>query len=196
MRIVLRTVTVSALLLVTACGSSPATTLLTLDAVTPPPGAVHADYRGPVIVIPAVHVPAVIDRTEFVHEVTAGSGKVDDLAHWAAPLGLLSRDALVRDLIARLPEGKVLPPGTTAPGKGASVIDVTILGFATTPNGATMQIAWRVLPDGATRQVSVNVEQPISTPPTAATAYAALIAALAESISGELSSGSDKELQP
>jgi len=196
MRIALRTVTVSALLLVTACGSSPATTLLTLDPVTPPPAAVHADYRGPVIVIPAVHVPAVIDRTEFVHQVTAGSAKVDDLAHWAAPLGLLSRDTLVRDLIARLPEGKVLPPGATAPRKGASVIDVTILGFATTPNGATMQISWRLLPDGATRQVSFNVEQPISTPPTAATAYAALIAMLADNMSGELSSASERVQHP
>jgi uncharacterized lipoprotein YmbA len=176
-----------AVLLLSGCGGSPSTTLLTLDAVAPPSAAVHADYRGPVIVIPAVHVPAVLDRAEFVRQVSAGAAKVDDFARWAAPLGLLTRDALVRDLTARLPAGSVLPPGAIGGAKGISTIEVTILSFDATPGGAMMQVAYRTLPHGMVQQVSLEVAQPISNPPGSAQAYAALVAKLADRMAAGLS---------
>jgi uncharacterized lipoprotein YmbA len=176
-----------AVLLAAGCGSSPSTTLLTLDAVAPPPASVHPDYRGPAIIVPAVHVPAVLDRTEFVRQVTAGSAKVDDFAHWAAPLGLLTRDALVRDLTARLPEGAVLPPGATGDAKGLVTLDVTILSFDTTASGATMQAAYRTLPHGVVRQASLDVAQPVSDPVSSAQAYAMLVAKLADRMAVDLS---------
>lgn len=163
-----------------AC-SSPSTTLLTLDAMAPPQQAIHADYRGPAIVVPAVHVPAILDRAEFVHQVSAGAAKVDDFARWAAPLGILTRDVLVRDLAARLPEGSVLPPGT-AGSKAAITIDVTILSFDATAGGATMQAAYRITPQGAVRQISLDTGQAARDPVSAAQAYTKLIGQLADTI--------------
>jgi uncharacterized lipoprotein YmbA len=176
-----------AVFLMAGCGSSPSTTLLTLDAVAPPPASIHADYRGPAIIVPAVHVPAVLDRIEFVRQVSAGSAKVDDFAHWAAPLGLLTRDALVRNLTARLPEGSVLPPGATGDSKGLLTLDVTILSFDTTTAGATMQAAYRTLPHGVVRQASLDVAHPVSDPISSAQAYAMLVAKLADRMAADLS---------
>jgi uncharacterized lipoprotein YmbA len=162
--------------------SSPKTTLLTLDAAPPAPDAVHADYRGLPIVIPAVHLPASLDRAEFVHQESAGEVKVDDFARWTAPLGLLARDVLVRDLIARLPAGSVLPPGASGAAGKARTLDVTILGFQTGPGGAAMQVAYRALPGGAVQQVSLRVPGGSIAPVPTAQAFGMLIGALADRI--------------
>ncbi len=122
--------------------TSPRTILLTLDTAPPAPDAVQADYRGLPITVPAVHLPSSLDRAEFIHQENAGEVKIDDFARWTAPLGLLARDALVRDLTARLPAGSVLPPGANAGTGHARTLDVTILSFQAAPDGATMQVAW------------------------------------------------------
>lgn len=162
--------------------ASPKTTLLTLDAAPPAPEAVQADYRGLPISVPAVHLPAALDRAEFVHEVTAGEVKVDDFARWTAPLGLLARDALVRDLTARLPAGSVLPPGASAAAGHARTLDVTILAFQATPGGATLQVAYRVVPAGTVQQLSLTVPAGGTTPIATAQAFGALIGQLADRI--------------
>jgi uncharacterized lipoprotein YmbA len=166
--------------------ASPKTTLLTLDAAAPPPEAVHADYRGLPIAVPAVHLPASLDRAEFVHQEQAGTVKVDDFARWTAPLGLLARDALVRDLIARLPAGAVLPPGTSGAVGKARTLDVTILGFQTGAGGAAMQVAYRALPGGAVQQVSLTTPGAGVAPVPTARAFGVLIGALADRIAADM----------
>ncbi len=174
-----------------ACSSSPSTTLLTLDAVAPPAGAVDARYRGPAIAVPAVHVPSLLDRAEFLSQISAGTAKVDDFARWAAPLGILTRDALVRDLTARLPEGSVLPPGTPA-SKENITVDVTILSFNPSSTGATMQIAYRIGLHGSVRQVSLVAPQTTFSPAGSAQAYAAIIANLADRLVRDLALAAPK----
>jgi uncharacterized lipoprotein YmbA len=162
--------------------ASPQTTLLTLDAASPVPGAVHAGYRGMPISVPAVHLPATLDRAEFIHQETAGEVKVDDFARWTAPLGLLARDTLVRDLTARLPAGSVLPPGTSGIAGRTRILDVTILSFQAGADGATMQAAYRALPGGTVQVLSLTAPDAGTTPTTTARAFGTLIGQLADRI--------------
>ena len=166
--------------------SSPPSTTLTLDVAPPRPEAVRADYVGPAIAIPAVHVPAAIDRAEFVRQIAAGQLQIDDFARWSAPLGTLARDALVRDLTARLPAGAVLPPGATASGKRVEAIDVTILSFDAFAGTARMQAAFRVLPSGTVRQTILTTALADHRPVSAAEAFTALIGSLADRIAANL----------
>lgn len=174
-------------LAVTGCASAP-THILTLDAVAPMGSAVRTTYAGPPIAVPAVHVPAGLDRTEFVTEVSAGEARIDDQTHWAAPLGLLIRDALVRDLIARLPAGSVLPPGTAAGAGSIRTIDVTILALDVRQGGAFLQAAYRVLPNGPLRQANIQAATSAApTPAESARAFAQLIGQLADQIAADQS---------
>ncbi len=169
--------------------SSPKTTLLTLDAAPPAPDGVHADYRGLPIAVPAVHLPATLDRAEFVHQEQAGTVKVDDFARWTAPLGLLARDALVRDLTARLPAGSVLPPGTSGAAGKVRTLDVTILTFQADAGGATMQVAYRALPGGTVQQLSLVAPSTGIAPVPTAQAFGALIGQLADRIAADMAAG-------
>jgi len=168
------------------CGSSPPTRILTLDAVAPPAAAIRADYRGPPVAIPAVHVPAALDRAEYVSRITAGEAGIDDFARWAAPLGLLARDALVRDLTARLPAGAVLPPGGTEGAGAVLTFDVTILSLDAGPGGATLQAAYRIVPGGVVRQVSLQAPTSGIGPVPGAQAFGVLIGELADRIVADL----------
>lgn len=167
--------------------TSPKTTLLTLDAAPPAPDGVHADYRGLPIAVPAVHLPATLDRAEFVQQQSAGEVKVNDFARWTAPLGLLARDTLVRDLTARLPAGSVLPPGMGGSAGRARTLDVTILSFQAGPSGATMQIAYRTIPDGAVQQLTLSAPYRGISPVPTAQAFGALIGQLADRIAADMS---------
>ena len=166
--------------------TSPKTTLLTLDAAPPSADAVHADYRGLPIAVPAVHLPAELDRAEFAHQLSAGEVKVDDFARWTAPLGLLARDALVRDLTARLPSGAVLPPGSVGAAGHVRTLDVTILSFQADAGGATLQAAYRTVPGGAVRQVTLTAPATGIAPVPTAQAFATLIGELADRIASDM----------
>ena len=189
MRQVQRLLCLGALAGLASCGGSPATRMLTLDAVAPAPAAVQAGYRGRPVAIPAVHVPAVLDRAEFAHQIAAGEVKVDDFARWAAPLGLLARDTLVRDLIARLPAGAVLPPGAGG-GGGVTAIDVTILSFdagaGAGAGGATMAVVYRPLPGGAPRQLLLATPGAGGDPAATARAFSTLLGQLADRMAADI----------
>jgi uncharacterized protein len=172
-------------LLLAACGHSPSTTLLTLDAAPPPPEGIRADYRGLPVAVPAVHLPVALDRPEYVSQIAPGEAKVDDFATWVAPLGTLARDTLVRDLTARLPAGAVLPPGA-AGGAGTRVIDVTLLSFIGGPGEAVMQAAFRQLPRGPVRQVELRTASPGTGAVPSAQAFGALLGQLADRIAADL----------
>ncbi len=162
--------------------SSPPSTTLTLDVAPPRAEAVRAGYAGPPIAVPAVHVPAAIDRVEFVRQVAAGQLEVDDFARWSAPLGTLARDALVRDLTARLPAGTVLPPGATGAAGRTVTLDVTILSFDSGSGQARMQAAFRPLPGNVVRQLVLTADLTDDRPVSTANAFTALIGKLADGI--------------
>ena len=173
------------LLALAGCAHSPPTVLLTLDAASPAPAGVRADYRGRPLAIPAVHLPAELDRPEYVSRTAPGEAQVDDFVHWIAPLGTLARDTLVRDLTARLPAGSVLPPGATG-GVGVRTIDVAILSFTHGSGTARMQAAFREVPHGPVRQVDLQVPMGTDSPAGGAQAFGVLLGQLADQIAAGL----------
>jgi uncharacterized lipoprotein YmbA len=75
--------------------------------------------------------------------------KVNDLDHWAAPLGEMMRRTLAQDLMARLPAGSFAPPGAPKP-PGARALVVTVLQLTADAGGKVdMQANWSLIPDGA-----------------------------------------------
>jgi hypothetical protein len=172
----------AALLTLAGCAHSPPTTLLTLDTAAPA-GPVRASYRGQPITVPAVHLPALLDRAGYVRQFAPGQVQVDDFAHWAAPLGLLARDALVRDLTVRLPAGAVLPPGATE--AHARVVNVTVLAFTDNASGARLDVAYRFLPAGTVRQASLSLPADETGPVASAARLSQLLGQLADRIAAD-----------
>ncbi len=110
-------------LVLAGCGHSDATRFWTLDTVAPPAtpvAAVVAPVR-----VDAVHVPAVLDRLEFVTPTGGRRVVVHDFDRWSAPPGEAIRVALTQDLFARLPAGSVVFPRAPKPaGCRALVVDL------------------------------------------------------------------------
>ena len=104
-----------------SCRSSPPKHFYVLDAI-PPQRASNAGPRGPVQVA-AVNIPPSLDRQEMVRERAGASLEISDLNRWGAPLADMTQTVLTRDLMERLPAGKVIPPRTAAP---AGVYEITL----------------------------------------------------------------------
>jgi len=181
------TVALAATLLLAGCGHGPATTFLVLDPV--PPAAVAADYAGPPLRVPFVHLPVTFDRPELVRRDAAGTLKVEDFARWAAPLGRMTRDTLVGDLIARLPAGSVLPPDAPA-GTAELRVEATILSFDAGAGSAAMTVSYRLVPTrGAEpRPTVVQLTTPLAgeEPAGRARAWSAFLGQLADRIAADL----------
>ena len=176
-------------LLLAACGHSPETQFLTLDAV---PGApAGAAWRGPAARIPSVTVPPALDRVEFTRQTAPGEMKVDDFAHWSAPLGMLVRNALILDLAQRLPAGAVAPPDAPAQPGGLRV-GVSILSFGVAGGEASMEAAYDVASDTATaapgpRQwAQLKAASAGATPADTARAFSTLLGLLADRMAADI----------
>jgi uncharacterized lipoprotein YmbA len=121
------------------CGHSPPTQFFTLDPLSPATSA--STTAGPPIRIDHVTIPAILDRPEMVRERSAERLQVDDFNHWGAPLGDLMRGALVEDLTARLPAGRVVP--TAAPsGGGVADLAVEIAAVHETSGRVVADVDW------------------------------------------------------
>ncbi len=171
-------------LLLSGCGHSPAATFLTIDPAPPAAGPSTA-YAGAPLRVPFVHVPATLDRPEFVHQPAAGTLAVDDFARWSAPLARLARDTLIRDLIERLPAGSVLAPDA-APARPEVLIQATVLDFTPAGATATMTVSYRVGLTPAPRVVQLQAPLAGPTPVDSAQAWSALIGQLADRIAADL----------
>ena len=151
-----------------------------------PAPAYAAAYTGPPVRVDAVHVPAALDRLELVEPDGPNAVKVRDLAHWAAPLGEMSRRVLTQDLAARLPQGEVVFPESPKP-EGARGIVVDMLALTPGPDGVTLDASWSVLP--ATRGGPLRQRQARLTTPSTGdqpAAISALLAQLADRIAADL----------
>jgi uncharacterized lipoprotein YmbA len=171
-------------ILLVACGHSPETQFLTLD---PKPGApAAAAWRGPAVRIPSVTIPPALDRVEFTRQTGPGEMKVDDLAHWSAPLGMLVRNTLILDLASRLPTGAVAPPDAPAQPGGLRVT-VSILSFGVTDGGvASMEAAYEIASDdaaasaGPRQWAQLSAASTGATPVDTARAFSTLLGLLAD----------------
>jgi uncharacterized protein len=118
--------TLTAGLALTACGSSPPTHFFTLKPVaaqdrlnTKPPFPIQVD---------AVHIPAVLDRTEIVRQNASNGLSISDQDRWGAPFGEMARNVLARDLTWRLPPGAIILPDAPAPPTASHLV-VTLATF-------------------------------------------------------------------
>jgi uncharacterized lipoprotein YmbA len=149
--------------LLAACGHSDPTQFYDLHAVAPQAGVRAAP--GLPLRIAHVEVPGAYDRPEIVREQEGNQLKVDDVSHWAAPLGQLMRGALVENLIKRLPNGQIVPAEAPKP---AAVIEISveIVAIHETANSLSIQASWtqtRPSADaGATTVQSASVSVPMA----------------------------------
>jgi uncharacterized lipoprotein YmbA len=125
--------------LLAGCGHSDPTQFYDLHPVAPQAGARAAP--GLPLRIAHVEVPGAYDRPEIVREQEGNQLKVDDVSHWAAPLGQLMRGALVENLIKRLPNGQIVPAEAPKP---AAVIEISveIVAMHETANSLSIQANW------------------------------------------------------
>jgi uncharacterized lipoprotein YmbA len=157
-----------------------------------PPTLSTRPCDGPQLRIDAVHVPPSLDRVQMLGHTAPGELQIDELDHWAAPLGLLARQALTADLQARLPQGRVLLPSLAKP-PGAESLAVEILSFRADARGARLEAGWLLTSPLQPRALSVTgvvlrTENPSATPATLAGALSNLLAGLADRIAASLCS--------
>jgi uncharacterized lipoprotein YmbA len=147
-------------------------------------------YSGPALRIDSVHVPPSMDRIEITTERAPGEIRINDLDHWAAPLGQLVRQALTADLMARLPEGRVIFPHLVK-SQGAIGINLDILAFSADAKGRRLEASWIMTSDdskpaSAPRTVLLEDDTPTAGAAATARALSVLLAQLADRISDEL----------
>ncbi len=127
--------------LLAGCAQSPPTRFFTLDALAP---SAPSTAAGPLIRVDHVTVPAVMDRPEMVREQGGERLKVDDFSHWGAPLGDLMRAALVEDLTARSPTGRVLPAGSPKVSDEADIV-VEVAAVHERPGAVVLEVNWTMI---------------------------------------------------
>jgi uncharacterized lipoprotein YmbA len=129
--------------LMTSCRSAP-TRLFTLEPIAP--ASAIPGYTGPALRLDSVHIPPSLDRIEITTDIAPGKLRINDLEHWAAPLGQLVRQTLTVDLMVRLPEGRVISPHL-AESQGAIGVSVDILAFGANERGSRLEVNWIVTSD-------------------------------------------------
>jgi uncharacterized lipoprotein YmbA len=118
-------------LLLTACGSSPQTHFYTLSVV---PGRMGHPALSTPVQLSAVHIPPSLDRREMISMIGPNSVQVSQTDRWSAAFGLMVRNVLSQDLVARLPGNKVILPDAPAPA-GTGTLVVTLAQFGPDANG-------------------------------------------------------------
>jgi uncharacterized lipoprotein YmbA len=134
-----------------------------------------------------------MDRIEITTEMAPGEFRINDLDHWAAPLGQMVRQALTEDLMVRLPEGRVISPHLPKP-QGAIGIDLDIIAFSADAKGTRLEASWMINPRDSKPRLAPRMlvlKDDTSSPGAVATARALseLLAKLADRISEELAAG-------
>lgn len=158
------------------CGASTATRFWTIEAA--PASQRQAALASP-IRVDAVRVPLAIDRLELVRHDMANRVTVLDFDRWSAPPGDLIRRALTQDLLARLPAGSVLFPGTPK-AAGACGLLVDVLDVSETDGDVAMTVGWRIADAGMPHQLVLRA--PLTSPDARgeAVALGALVGQLAD----------------
>lgn len=174
-------------LLLCACRSVPSR-LFTIETVKP--ALIANSYRGPPVRIDAVHIPPALDRIEIMTQIAPGEFRINDVDHWAASLGQLIRQALSADLIARLPQGRMIFQDLPKP-PGAIGITVDVIVFGADRETAQLQTSW-VASSGDFQSSmcrgTLVLTAPLSGTGSAAlaSAFGVLVAQLADHIAADL----------
>jgi uncharacterized protein len=164
------------------------TRLFVLEPIAPT--SILSSYTGPPIRVEAIHIPPALDRIEISSEVAPGEFKISELDHWIAPLGQLTRQVLTADLIARLPQGRIIFPHLAAP-VGAIGISVEVLSFGADQEGAKLHVSWVGTSSGSQTQACrgtmlLHTRRPGAGSAAMASALSMLLAQLADGIVAQL----------
>jgi uncharacterized protein len=140
----------AALLALDACASSRPSKFFGLAPVPASGAASSAGPQTPSIRVAAIHIPAMLDRQEIARLGTGHQLEISGQERWGAPLDEMTLQTLTRDLIERLPAGKVILPGAPAP-PGVRPIVVNVLQFQSDVAGnIVFEGSWSLLePDAA-----------------------------------------------
>ncbi len=149
---------IACVLALCGCAMSPSTQMFTLDPIAAS-SAIGATYVGAPIKVDVVQIPPSLNRPELVRQLGPDRLKVEDFAHWSAPLGQLARTALSQDLAARLPAGCVVYPDASSP-RDARGLSVNILAFTSSAGGAYLDVSWTLV--DADRAVAAPKLEPCS----------------------------------
>jgi len=131
----------AALLLLSACASSPPTRFYTLSD-TPAPGGTTVGAGQ--VVIGSVSIPGEIDRPEIVRRIGPNQLSVAGSDRWAAPLEDIIRRVLIDDVARRA------PPGAAAAGEPQRLVSVDIHEFYGDAGcNVTLRAVWALKQAGA-----------------------------------------------
>jgi uncharacterized lipoprotein YmbA len=134
-----------ALLVMTACSSSPEIRYYTLSSERPSPSVAAATARAPVgpYVFDAVTIPDLLDRPQIVLRTSPNAVEVLDYDRWAAPLPDQLQRVLAAELSARLGPNAVIDPGLPENSRADRRITVSILAFDPVRRGeSSLEASW------------------------------------------------------
>jgi uncharacterized lipoprotein YmbA len=170
------------------CGHSPPTRFFTVEPTAPATRA--AEVRMAPVQLDAVHIPAVLDRPQIVTRAGPGRLELDDQDQWGAPFGQVLRQALAKNLLARLPAGTFVLPEAPRPADARGLV-VNVLELQGDGRGAVrLQASWSLLdPSGKvmlTRDVQLSAPAATTGAPAEAAAISRLTGELADQIAAVL----------
>lgn len=173
-----------AVVMLTACPSSPAIQYYTLNSIAP---SVSADgHTGYPVWIATVIVPKTLDRTELVRRASANRLDVSENHRWAAPLDEMVRRVLSQDLATRLPEGMVIQPGEPLPSGPLWRITVDLSIFESDLKGhVVLNAQWTLESGGAVqlrRDEHIVIDEGSGIPDAVSAGMSRALAMLADQI--------------
>jgi uncharacterized protein len=137
-------------LLLAGCASSPPSKFYTLTTVPPSGAAASSEGAAAPIRVATVHIPPMLDRQEIARPSAGNQLEINGQERWDAPLDVMIQQILTRDLIARLPQGKVILPRAPAPADADSIA-LNILQFQSDVTGnVVFEGSWSLVPPHAT----------------------------------------------
>jgi uncharacterized lipoprotein YmbA len=171
---------VAALLLLSACASSPDSHFFTLSPA--PPQRAPAQDR-PQVHLAMVRLPELYDRPQLVTRTGPQSVEIDEYDRWAEPLERMTGRILAEDIALRRPRvAGPVPAGVDQPK-----LQVAVDEFAADRSAgrAVLSGNWKIVEtDGTTRAGAFSFSQPVSgsEPAAIAAAMSGLLGQLADEI--------------
>jgi uncharacterized lipoprotein YmbA len=178
----------------TGCGASAPSRFYTLDSTATPDGGPAADYA---IALGPVSIPAVVDRPQFVVQVSPNRVAVDEFNRWAGPLD---------DSIARVVAGNLsVLLGTSRVARTPLVsfdpayrVTLDIQRFESTPGKAALiEAAWtvRLSEGGETRSGRTVASEPVQGEgfDALAAAHSRALAQVSRDIAGSIRAAAEKK---
>lgn len=137
-----RALALTALVLLSACGSSPAVKYYLLESSAVAPDEVSAVQQRPLILLAPVRIPRYLDRSQIVTANTDKTYQLSELHRWAEGLDHNLTRVLQQDLSRLLPANLVMNASSDAAGLKLAV---SILQFHVDSGGqALLEAQWQI----------------------------------------------------